>query len=139
MLYEIDKYLENNEISYSIISGTMLGAIRHNGFIPWDDDIDIGILRSDYNKLVKLLRENCYITENLFGTGFEIDEGEWPFIKIYNKNISVIEEGVSKEEKLWIDIFPFDGVPQKKYNLYFKVIKNFRRVYHKKRIMHNVI
>lgn len=57
MLKELDEYLGRHEIQYSIMSGTMLGAVRHGGFIPWDDDIDIAILRKDYDRLIEILRK----------------------------------------------------------------------------------
>ena len=55
MLKETIDFLDANDIRYSITSGTMLGAVRHQGFIPWDDDIDIGILRPDYDRMVEFL------------------------------------------------------------------------------------
>ena len=57
MLKETIDFLDANDIRYSITSGTMLGAVRHQGFIPWDDDIDIGILRPDYDRMVEILKE----------------------------------------------------------------------------------
>ena len=78
-LREIDMFLKKNNIQYSIMSGTMLGCIRHGGFIPWDDDIDIGMLRPEYNKLLNLLRKNSNcLNEELFGVGIELENGQWP-------------------------------------------------------------
>ena len=56
-------FFETNSIDYSIMSGTMLGAIRHKGFIPWDDDIDVAVLRKDYNKLIVALKKNKHIND----------------------------------------------------------------------------
>lgn len=78
-LREIDMFLKKNNIQYSIMSGTMLGCIRHGGFIPWDDDIDIGMLRPEYNKLLNLLRKNSNcLNEELFGAGIELENGNGP-------------------------------------------------------------
>ena len=54
MLKELDEYLGEHGIQYSIMSGTLLGAVRHGGFIPWDDDIDIAVLRKDYDRLIEM-------------------------------------------------------------------------------------
>lgn len=121
MLEKIDKFLEQNNIRYSIMSGTMLGAVRHRGFIPWDDDTDIGILRADYDRLVKILKDKNEISGNLSGIGFEINSNDfWPFIKIINKDILVKEDGMSRKENLWVDIFAFDEMPTKFLDFRFK-------------------
>ena len=71
MLKEIDKILKDENISYFLVGGSVLGAIRHRGFIPWDDDIDIGLYRKDFEKMEKILQEKlplnliyCKIGEN---------------------------------------------------------------------------
>ena len=56
MLSWLDAFLGEHGIKYTIMSGTMLGAVRHGGFIPWDDDIDIGLLRNDYEKLIRVAK-----------------------------------------------------------------------------------
>ena len=114
MMVAVDNYLRSNDIRYSVARGTMLGAIRHNGFIPWDDDIDIGILRKDYNKLLLKLQNNRTICNGLYASGFEIGEEDWPFIKIYNERVLVQDDAMKNgRTKLWIDIFPFDGIAPK--------------------------
>lgn len=133
-LREIDMFLKKNNIQYSIMSGTMLGCIRHGGFIPWDDDIDIGMLRPEYNKLLNLLRKNSNcLNEELFGAGIELENGQWPFLKIYNKNILVKENMEEKPVNLWIDVFPFDGMPCRQSNLYQRYIMLLRKIFHYRR------
>ena len=123
-------FLDKNEIQYSIMSGTMLGCIRHGGFIPWDDDIDIAIIRSEYNKLVEILKKNPNIDNTLYASGAEIDESKWPFIKIFNRNVKIRDKINSDVEYLWIDVFPFDGVPTNNKKLYQKYINNLKGLYH---------
>ena len=109
MLKETIDFLDANDIRYSITSGTMLGAVRHQGFIPWDDDIDIGILRPDYDRMVEILKEKKQIGQ-LEAIGFELGNSLFPFVKIVNPDIYVKEEGTRATQRLWIDIFPFDGM-----------------------------
>lgn len=119
ILKNVDMFLKKNQLKYTIYGGTLLGAVRHQGFIPWDDDVDLGMLRTDYDKLVKLLSEKNQINNNLKGIGFELGEGDWPFIKIVNQNITVKEGKVNISKYLWIDIFPIDGVPNHFQKFYF--------------------
>ena len=57
MLESLKSVFEKYNIKYSVMSGTLLGAVRHNGFIPWDDDIDIAMLREDYEKFIQLIKK----------------------------------------------------------------------------------
>lgn len=136
MLYEIDKFLEKYKITYSIMSGTMLGAVRHNGFIPWDDDIDIAILRPEYNKLIELFQKNVNINEYLYAEGIELGDVQWPFIKIFNKKLKAQEGTEVEQEFLWVDIFPFDALPKEKrmHIIYMKILK---KIYPYKRTVLN--
>lgn len=111
VLTVIDKYCQSNGIRYSMACGTLLGAIRHKGYIPWDDDIDIYVPREDYKRLIKefpKVYEGHYKLSSL-----ERDE-KWyiPFAKAYNDDTILIESSLIKEEKgVGIDIFPVDDVP----------------------------
>lgn len=132
ILKKIIKFLEENDIKYFVMYGTLLGAIRHKGFIPWDDDIDIAILRPDYEKLIKLLKDRNNVIENEFqAIGFELENSDQPFIKAVNKNIEVIDKN-NCDQNLWIDIFPLDIVEENS-NKFFERVFRLRNLYWFKR------
>ena len=112
MFKKIIPFLEKNNISYFVCGGTLLGAIRHKGFIPWDDDIDIAMPRNDYEKLISMGKNNPnIISSELEIQSIEINGIAKPYAKIINKDIRIkAEYGIDKY--LWIDIFPFDGLPE---------------------------
>lgn len=127
---EILKYFDNfcreNELKYSLAGGTLLGAVRHKGFIPWDDDIDVCMPRPDYEKFVSSFKH-----ESLFITHDRESNAKYPFTKILDKKVMLNHEGFSEVENLWIDVFPVDGLPEndkrlakiyKKSTFYRKVI-----------------
>ena len=131
ILKTIDKLMKKNNIDYYLWAGTYLGAIRHNGFIPWDDDIDIAVFREDYNRLIRVLKKNNnIIKKDIMSIGFELNNSDWPYIKIINKKIKV-EENAGVDDYLWIDIFPLDGAPEKK--LYYRYIYFLKRIFLLKR------
>ncbi|HJJ16106.1 MAG TPA: LicD family protein [Clostridiaceae bacterium] len=106
------KYAEKRNLKYYLCGGTLIGAIRHQGFIPWDDDIDICMPRPDYDKLIMLAKKET-ILENYELKSMELKNSVYPFSKVVNKNIKIRSN--SKEDKnLWIDIFPIDSVPDEK-------------------------
>lgn len=115
MLKSIIDYFEKNKINYFICGGTLLGAIRHKGFIPWDDDIDILMPRTDYNKFLELSKtNNLMIAENLEVHASELKNLNDPFCKIMNLNTIMDKHYIEDEydKHLWIDIFPMDGLPE---------------------------
>lgn len=103
----IDTICKEHSIQYFLFYGSLLGAVRHKGFIPWDDDIDIVMPRPDYDKFVGLYKSN---------DSFELkkpgDKGyTYEFAKVFDKN-TVVEEDVTGESDygIWVDIFPLDGL-----------------------------
>lgn len=125
ILEEVITICNNHNIDYYVYAGTALGAVRHDGFIPWDDDVDIAVFRKDYEKLLKILdkelspkfylitmnkQEECFFHISkvcLKGTKFE----DW-----WAKQVSF-------EEGIYIDIFPLDSIPKSKFK---------RAIYHHK-------
>jgi lipopolysaccharide cholinephosphotransferase len=113
MLIEIDRICKNNKIEYWLDGGTLLGAYRHGGFIPWDDDIDVGVRRADFEKIqIALLAE---LPSHFFLQSQETEQNyKHEFIKIRDTRTS---NGAKLDAKyqhrgLFVDIFPFDFVPK---------------------------
>lgn len=112
MFQIIHKYLNDNQIEYYMLGGTLLGAVRHKGFIPWDDDIDIGIPRKEYEKFIseilKILPDYLELH-----TWWDETEHHYYFSRIVDTRYTMKREGslVEREENIWVDIFPLDGMP----------------------------
>lgn len=113
MLAEFDRICKKHGIKYTLYGGTLLGAVRHNGFIPWDDDIDVAVLRSDYEKLEEICTRE--LPSDLFYQTHGTDK-EW--FRMYAKirmNGTVFKElahnGWDIHHGIYIDIFPMDVIP----------------------------
>ena len=134
MLEEVDRICSKNGIKYSLFAGSALGAVRHGGFIPWDDDLDIVMLRPDYEKFLKLTGYNP-IKPNLETRLYDFctNKNIYPFAKVIDNKTVVYEKGKSKKNisGIWIDIFPLDGFPEnvnkakKLFNKYL-TLRNFQ-------------
>ena len=109
---EIKPFLEKSSVPYYLLGGSLLGAVRHKGFIPWDDDIDIGIVRDDYERFLEMVSKN--LPEHLELRSYR-DESDhhYYFSRIVDTRYVLSREGslVSRKENLWVDIFPLDGMP----------------------------
>ena len=112
MLNKIAGYCDSNNLTYFLAYGTLLGAVRHKGYIPWDDDIDIIMPRRDYNLFLKQFNGKV---PNLVVAAPEMDlEYYAPYANVYDNRTLLIEEIVSHgklELGVKIDIFPLDFVP----------------------------
>ena len=130
LLLVFHEYCCKHGIKYSLAAGTLIGAVRHNGFIPWDDDIDVYLLREDYNRLINLYpveeKQDCILLSK------ERDE-KWhrAYAKFYDNRTFIFEETRNRYEGLGvgIDVFPIDDVPDnqrewEKYNRKRMLIRN---------------
>ena len=106
ILLEVDRICKDNNITYQLHAGTLLGAVRHKGFIPWDDDIDILMPIKDYNKFCKVCRSN--LNEDYFLQTILTDKFNHFFAKVRKNGTQMVEEGLCnlKSQGIWIDIFP---------------------------------
>lgn len=132
MLIEFDKICRRNNIKYILDAGTLLGAVRHKGFIPWDDDIDVRMLRDDYEKFCVVA--NKELPETMFFQNYKNDKGyPWMYSKIRMKGTKAVRIGqdrLNMEEGIYMDIFPCDGVPDdnKKKKKHNRLAKIYRKI-----------
>ena len=129
ILKVVDKICKKNNIEYFLAYGTLLGAIRHQGFIPWDDDLDIFMTFDNYNKFVKVC-ENDLSKERYFLQNLETEKNYYlSFSKVRDLNTTLVEtfnETLDINKNVYIDIFPLVGYPNKKYQrVLFKISRAF--------------
>lgn len=128
ILKDIKRVCNELNINYFLDSGTLLGAIRHNGFIPWDDDIDIAMPRPDYEKFIR--QYNKYSNPRYKVKSIETDSNYgFPYAKVYDTSTILYEYGKNPFGLgLSIDIFTIDGYPdseEERKTHYQDVIKIF--------------
>ena len=112
ILLDVAEFCEKNNLRYFLAYGTLIGAIRHHGFIPWDDDIDIQMPRPDYEKFAKLFNEQQ--SGSLVAIMPTDKNAKHTFMKVCDKNTIKIENGIrykdGEELGIDIDVFPIDGL-----------------------------
>lgn len=114
LLFEVKRVCEENDIPYFLCAGSALGAVRHKGFIPWDDDIDIGMLRKDYIRFLDVARKELKEGYLL------IDANDTPdyyvgHAKVFRDNTALVNRETSHlriHHGFYLDIFPFDTLPE---------------------------
>lgn len=117
ILLEIDRICKENNLVYYLNVGTLLGAVRHGGFIPWDDDLDISMPRKDYEVFQKLCRTE--LAERFYLDNYKTSRSyDLPFSKIRKKGTVFLEEDkkaiADGRDGIWVDIFPLDNANKSK-------------------------
>ena len=124
LMRDIHSFCNKNDINYSLAYGTMLGAVRHNGFIPWDDDVDIMMPRPDYEKFLTTYKSDSYYLKSAHDKDCYTN-----FSRLYEVKKTVTSQDAqpcNREVGVFVDIFPIDGVfddPVRRQKHYEKVIK----------------
>lgn len=109
VLQDFHEFCEANGLRYVLAAGTLLGAVRHNGYIPWDDDIDVYMPRPDYEKLIALYP--CDRPNKLYEHSLD-EKYMYPFAKLAKKGTLCVEKGgySGVDIGIYLDIFPIDGL-----------------------------
>lgn len=111
MLKWFHTFCAEHGIEYFAIGGTFLGAVRHHGFIPWDDDVDVGVPRQDYERLKALMKELPRDGRYLFEAPGENKDFDYLFCKLYDTETTLVEHTRARTKRgLYLDIFPLDGI-----------------------------
>lgn len=125
MLIEVKRICEKYDIKYCLIGGTLLGAIRHKGYIPWDDDADVGMLRDDYEKFRKVCEKELNSEKYYFQDDRNTEGYRWGYGKLRRKETLFLRENqghLNFGQEIFIDIFPLDYAPD---NMLFRKIHTF--------------
>lgn len=125
ILCDIDDFCKENNITYFLSGGTCLGAVRHKGFIPWDDDADIMMPRKEYERFLNLFPK---AHPEKYGVGSLKNDSEWQrqFARVWDIHTVLKHKTLNEKEMgVFVDIFPIDGLPSGKYaqKMYYANIK----------------
>lgn len=132
ILLEVDKICKKHDISYWLSSGTLIGALRHDGFIPWDDDLDIEMMRSDYMRLMEVLPKE--LPDWLVLQNSDTDPNYFYFYaKVRDKRSKMLEQNsydrMWQEQGIYIDIFPMEQHPVWLHKLTEKTVGHMYKIW----------
>ena len=132
ILLEVDRICKRHDIPYWLSSGTLIGAMRHDGFIPWDDDLDIEMMRRDYLRLMKILPDE--LPDWLALQNDETDPNYFYFYaKVRDRRSKMLEQNAYdrmwKEQGIYIDIFPMEQHPIWLHKLTEKTVGHMYKVW----------
>ncbi|MCQ2097237.1 MAG: LicD family protein [Fibrobacter sp.] len=135
ILKEVHQFCERENIRYSLAYGTLIGAVRHQGFIPWDNDIDICMPRPDYERFIKTFKSEKFQLA-FFGEGCKYDS-LIAYARVFDNRETIAKNGhwIAQPAGVWIDVFPLDGVPddpQEFAALYKELHQEWERIIPKK-------
>lgn len=141
ILIYIDEICRENDLTYYLAYGTLIGAVRHKGFIPWDDDIDIVMPRTDYEKLMQIMQKENSRYKFISLETCKLDYN-YPFAKIYDVQTRLIEgyRPIEEELGIYIDVFPIDGLGntiEEVSKNSKKILKNNERIWYLGTVKHN--
>ncbi len=123
ILLEVDRICKLHHITYCLVGGSVLGAVRHQGFIPWDDDIDVGMLRDEYNRFC-IVCEKDLDTSRFFWQTVETDpEYRWTYGKMRRKETQYVRSGqehLKNQTGVFVDIMPYDDCTDCFWGHYFQ-------------------
>ncbi|MBQ7239602.1 MAG: LicD family protein, partial [Bacteroidales bacterium] len=109
LLVSLHDFCVKNKVNYSIAYGTLIGALRHKGFIPWDDDIDVMMPRPDYERFCKSYKSDRYRLI-YYGNDKTALAGFARLVDCQKTNYKTERPWTMQKSGVWIDIFPIDGV-----------------------------
>ena len=118
ILNYIDQVCRKNDIRYYLAYGTLLGAVRHRGFIPWDDDIDVCMKREDYNRFIDVTQKDTGQYRLFHFSNVSGAYNEYAKIVDHRTRILYSPAKVVNEDGVWVDVFPLDYIPK-----YAKIIR----------------
>ena len=132
LLEEVDRICTKYGISYSVEGGTLLGTVRHKGFIPWDDDVDIAMVRSEYIKFCRACEKELDNAKYFFFFFYTDPEYRWGYAKVLKNGTSFVrygQEHMKMRRGVYVEIFPMDGIPK---NFVERKIFNLIRIWCRK-------